>query len=204
MKTQAFNPFLPSYEYIPDGEPYVFGNRIYIYGSHDAFNGSDYCVNNYVCWSASVDHLGDWKYEGVIYDKQKDPLCDDVKKRLLFAPDVQLGTDGRYYLYYAFDELSIMSVAVCDTPAGEYEFYGHVHYADGTLLGKKMMISSSLTRAYTGKETMSTCTPASARLPDAGNQREPIMTESKVPSSWNWKQICLQSEQSQKLSHLVS
>jgi hypothetical protein len=137
MKTQAFNPFLPSYEYIPDGEPYVFGNRIYIYGSHDAFNGSDYCVNNYVCWSASVDHLGDWKYEGVIYDKQKDPLCDDVKKRLLFAPDVQLGTDGRYYLYYAFDELSIMSVAVCDTPAGEYEFYGHVHYADGTLLGKK-------------------------------------------------------------------
>ncbi len=134
---QAFNPFLPSYEYIPDGEPYVFGDRVYIYGSHDAFKGRWYCVNNYVCWSAPVDDLGDWRYEGVIFDKQKDPLCDDVNKRLLYAPDVQLGADGKYYLYYAFDELGVMSVAVCDTPAGEYEFYGHVHYPDGTLLGKK-------------------------------------------------------------------
>lgn len=31
MKKQAVNPFLPSYEYIPDGEPYVFGDRVYIY-----------------------------------------------------------------------------------------------------------------------------------------------------------------------------
>ena len=44
MKTQAFNPFLPSYEYIPDAEPYVFGNRVYIYGSHDRFNGEDFCM----------------------------------------------------------------------------------------------------------------------------------------------------------------
>ena len=137
MKKQAFNPFLPSYEYIPDGEPYVFGERVYIYGSHDAFNGVHYCVNNYVCWSAPVDDLGNWRYEGVIFDKTKDPLCDDVSKRRLYAPDVQLGADGKYYLYYAFDELGVISVAVCDEPAGEYEFYGHVHYPDGTLLGKK-------------------------------------------------------------------
>ncbi len=137
MKKQAFNPFLPSYEYIPDGEPYVFGDRVYLYGSHDAFKGYHYCVNNYVCWSAPVDDLGDWRYEGVIFDKQKDPLCDDVNERRLYAPDVQLGADGKYYLYYAFDELNVMSVAVCDTPAGEYEFYGHVHYPDGTLLGQK-------------------------------------------------------------------
>lgn len=26
MKKQAFNPFLPSWEYIPDGEPHVLGN----------------------------------------------------------------------------------------------------------------------------------------------------------------------------------
>ena len=31
----------------------------------------------------------------------------------------------------------IISVAVCDSPAGQYEFYGHVHYEDGTVLGKK-------------------------------------------------------------------
>ena len=29
------NPYLPLWEYIPDGEPRVFGNRVYVYGSHD-------------------------------------------------------------------------------------------------------------------------------------------------------------------------
>ena len=37
---QIFNPYLPSYEYIPDGEPHIFGDRLYIYGSHDRFGGS--------------------------------------------------------------------------------------------------------------------------------------------------------------------
>ena len=46
MKTQVFNPYLPSYEYIPDGEPRVFGDRLYIYGSHDRFNGDVYCQND--------------------------------------------------------------------------------------------------------------------------------------------------------------
>ena len=26
---QIFNPYLPSYEYIPDGEPHIFGDRLY-------------------------------------------------------------------------------------------------------------------------------------------------------------------------------
>ncbi|OOM70024.1 xylosidase/arabinosidase [Clostridium puniceum] len=137
MKKQALNPYLPSYEYVPDGEPYVFGDRVYVYGSHDKFNGTEYCPNDYVCWSADVNDLENWKYEGVIYKKTQDPMCDNPEKRLLFAPDVQKGADGRYYLYYVFDFLGVMAVAVCDTPAGEYEFYGHVHYEDGTLLGSK-------------------------------------------------------------------
>ena len=29
------NPYLPQWEYIPDGEPRVFGDRVYVYGSHD-------------------------------------------------------------------------------------------------------------------------------------------------------------------------
>ena len=67
MKKQAFNPYLPSYEYVPDGEPYVFGDRVYVFGSHDAFDGEGFCVNDYVCWSAPTEELGDWKYEGVIF-----------------------------------------------------------------------------------------------------------------------------------------
>ena len=63
---QIFNPYLPSYEYIPDGEPHIFGDRLYIYGSHDRFGGSDYCENDYVCWSAPVGDLSDWHFEGEI------------------------------------------------------------------------------------------------------------------------------------------
>ena len=50
VKKQAYNPYLPSWEYIPDGEPYVFGDRVYVYGSHDRFGGYGYCQNDYVCW----------------------------------------------------------------------------------------------------------------------------------------------------------
>lgn len=67
MKKQAFNPYLPSWEYVPDGEPYVFDGRVYVYGSHDIFGGHVFCLNDYVCWSAPVDDLGNWRYEGIIY-----------------------------------------------------------------------------------------------------------------------------------------
>lgn len=136
MKKQRVNPYLPSWEYIPDGEPYVFDGRVYVYGSHDRFNGYVYCLNDYVCWSAPVDNLADWRYEGVIYKKTDDPLNRDGSM-CLYAPDVTVGPDGRYYLYYVLDHLSIVSVAVCDTPAGKYEFYGYVQYPDGTRLGER-------------------------------------------------------------------
>lgn len=135
MKQTCLNPYLPSWEYIPDGEPYVFGDRVYVYGSHDRFNGYAYCLNDYVCWSAPIDDLSDWKYEGVIFKKTDDPINPDGEM-CLYAPDVTQGPDGRYYLYYVYDALPIVSVAVCDTPAGKYEFYGYVKYKDGTLLGE--------------------------------------------------------------------
>ncbi|MBN1498644.1 MAG: family 43 glycosylhydrolase [Spirochaetes bacterium] len=156
---QVFNPYLPSWEYIPDGEPHVFGDRVYVYGSHDRFNGHAYCLNDYVCWSAPVDDLKNWKYEGVIYEKTADPLNKDGSMNL-FAPDVTQGPDGKYYLYYVFDELSIVSVAVCSTPAGKYEFYGYVHYSDGTRLGDRpgdeqqfdpgVLTEGDVTYLYTG------------------------------------------------------
>ena len=136
QKKQALNPYLPSWEYIPDGEPYVFGDRVYVYGSHDLSKGHVFCLGDYVCWSAPVDDLGNWRYEGVIYPKTSDPFNKDGKM-CLYAPDVTIGPDGRYYLYYVLDKVSVVSVAVCDTPAGKYEFLGYVHYEDGTRLGDK-------------------------------------------------------------------
>lgn len=159
MKKQAFNPYLPSWEYIPDGEPYVFGDRVYIYGSHDFYNGYVFCMGDYVCWSAPVDDLGNWRYEGVIFPRNEDPMNKEGKM-CLYAPDVTVGPDGRYYLYYVLDKVSVVSVAVCDTPAGKYEFYGYVHYEDGIRLGEKegdqhqfdpgVLTEGDVTYLYTG------------------------------------------------------
>lgn len=159
MKKQAYNPYLPSWEYVPDGEPYVFGNRVYVYGSHDQYNGHVFCIGDYVCWSAPIDDLGNWRYEGVIYRKTEDPLNTEGKM-CLYAPDVTVGPDGRYYLYYVLDKVSRVSVAVSDTPAGHYHFYGYVHYKDGSILGETegdepqfdpgVMTEGDTTYLYTG------------------------------------------------------
>ena len=136
MKKQAYNPYLPSWEYIPDGEPYVFGGRVYVYGSHDQFNGWVFCQGDYMGWSAPVDDLSDWRCEGVIYPRDADPVNADGHM-CLYAPDVTQGPDGRYYLYYVYDKVGFVSVAVCDSPAGMFRFLGYVHYKDGTRLGER-------------------------------------------------------------------
>ncbi|MBE5801062.1 MAG: carbohydrate-binding protein [Clostridiales bacterium] len=153
------NPYLPSWEYIPDGEPYVFGDRVYVYGSHDSARGYVYCQNDYVCWSAPVKDLGNWRYEGVIYQKTQDPRNRDGRM-CLYAPDVTRGPDGRYYLYYVLNRENVVSVAVCDTPAGAYQFYGYVHDRDGNLLGERpgdenqfdpgVLTEGDVTYLYTG------------------------------------------------------
>lgn len=130
---QALNPFLPSWEYIPDGEPHIFGDCLYLFGSHDRFNGTQFCMNDYVCWSCPLDDLSNWHCEGTIYRKAQDPAAkaDSVMQ----APDVCQGPDGRYYLYYTLGLVPFMAVAVCDTPAGQYEYYGVVRRQNGTPVG---------------------------------------------------------------------
>ena len=134
-KKIAVNPYLPGYEYVPDGEPHVFNGRVYVYGSHDRFGGDDFCLNDYVCWSAPVDDLGNWRYEGVSYSRTEDPWCSDGNGRM-FAPDAVQGPDGRYYLYYGLDFTGKLSVAVSTTPEGPFHFYAHVCHEDGTFLGE--------------------------------------------------------------------
>ena len=139
MKTrQAFNPYLPSWEYVPDAEPHIVDGRVYIYGSHDTFNGLNFCLGDYVCWSAPVDDLGNWTYHGCIFKREQDPAAPKLRlTNGLAAPDMVVGPDGRYYLYYFMGGTKMISVAVCDEPAGKYEFYGYVKYQDGTPIGKR-------------------------------------------------------------------
>lgn len=94
------NPFLPLWEYTPDGEPHIFGDRIYLFGSHDTEGGDRYCSKgDYVGWSAQLDDLSDWRYEGVMYSAEQDPHTRPGVTDL-YAPDVVQGKDDRYYLYY--------------------------------------------------------------------------------------------------------
>ena len=109
----AANPYLPLWEFIPDGEPYVFDDpdhpgkkRVYVYGSHDSLR-SEYCGRDQVVWSAPVENLKDWRFDGVIFrsmsDANGDPLGKSGVADILYAPDVaeKTGPDGKktYYLY---------------------------------------------------------------------------------------------------------
>lgn len=143
MKKPAVNPYLPAWEYVPDGEPHIFEGRLYVFGSHDEDGGNEFCLGDYVGWSAPLDDLGNWRYEGVIYRKEQDPQQQDPtipslstragKPHLIFVPDVARGPDGRYYLYYSMDLSGVVSVAVCDQPAGRYEYWGKVACPDGAV-----------------------------------------------------------------------
>lgn len=134
MKRQVLNPVLPSWEYIPDVEPRVFGERLYLYGSHDRFGGTDFCLNDYVGWSAPLEDLSDWRYEGVILRAGDDPANPDGSQTV-FAPDCVQGPDGRYYLFYCLNRTPLVSVAVSGRPEGPFAFYGHLRTADGRLYG---------------------------------------------------------------------
>ena len=135
-KKQVYNPFLPIDEYIPDGEPHVFGDRVYIYGSHDKEGGETFCMLDYTVYSAPVTDLTDWRKENVIYCAQQDP--DYNERKYMYAPDVVRGNDGRYYLYYCMSGefgqggyFGPIRVAVCDSPAGKFEYLGYVRNKNG-------------------------------------------------------------------------
>lgn len=138
MKQQAFNPFLPLWECIPDGEPHVFGDRVYLYGSHDKMGGDTFCAQPYTVWSAPVSDLSDWSCRGVSYRAEQDPNYSE-RRPYMFAPDCVQGKDGRFYLYYCLAGYhgdhgysGPISVAVSDTPDGEFAYYGFVRHPDGS------------------------------------------------------------------------
>ncbi|MBR3531155.1 MAG: family 43 glycosylhydrolase [Bacteroidaceae bacterium] len=130
------NPYLPLWEHIPDGEPYVFEDpdqpgkmRVYIYGSHDS-RITDYCGRELVVWSASVDSLYKWRYDGEILKVDKnakgEPFDSVGTADVLFAPDVTLVTDANgkktYYLY-PNDQVGGRNglIAKSDRPDGPFE-----------------------------------------------------------------------------------
>lgn len=130
------NPYLPLWEHIPDGEPYVFEDpdnpgeyRVYVYGSHDSMI-TGYCGRELVLWSASVDNLNEWRYDGEILRVDKnavgEPLSDKGLSDVLYAPDVTVRTEAdgtkMYYLYPNDQEGGRQSlIARSPRPDGPFE-----------------------------------------------------------------------------------
>ena len=134
--TTVGNPYLPLWEHIPDGEPYVFEDpdlpgheRVYIYGSHDT-ERTGYCGRDQVVWSAPVERPWEWRYDGVILsvtrNKDGELLREDGRGDILFAPDVCLVVDSlgnkTYYLYPNDQEWGRNSlIAKSSRPDGPFE-----------------------------------------------------------------------------------
>lgn len=124
------NPFLPLWEYIPDGEPRVFGDRVYIYGSHDRPGSIEFCDYKLKVWSAPIDNLNNWTCHGHIFhtkdDRDHKSDTDWTDNNLLFAPDV-VEKDGKYYLY-AYIMGTKGCVAVSDKPEGPFTLISKYKY----------------------------------------------------------------------------
>ena len=134
--TTVGNPYLPLWEHIPDGEPYVFEDpdqpgkqRVYIYGSHDNLK-TEYCGRDQVVWSASVDSLNNWRYDGVILVVDKnakgEPFDSAGTADVLYAPDVTLVTDStgkKTYYLFPNDQSGGRNglIAKSDRPDGPFE-----------------------------------------------------------------------------------
>lgn len=132
---QAVNPCLPSYEYLAEADAHTFGERVYLFGSHDKYNGKAERITEFICWSADVNELADWRYEGVIFSRKKIRAEKGVKRPdFICAPNVCVGQDGKYYLYFNLGATLTVGVAVCNEPTGEYEFLGVLRDEKGNVL----------------------------------------------------------------------
>lgn len=141
------NPYLPGWEYIPDGEPRVFGDRVYVYGSHDTASSDSFCDYKLKVWSAPVSNLNDWVCHGDIFRTadEADYKSDvDWSDNRLFAPDV-VEKGGKYYLY-AYIVNAKGCVAASDRPEGpfklvsQYKYNVKNHYDDGTFIDPGVLV----------------------------------------------------------------
>ena len=134
--TTVGNPYLPLWEHIPDGEPYVFEDpnnpgkqRVYIYGSHDNLITA-YCGRDQVVWSAPVEDLSQWRYDGIILVVDKnakgEPFDSAGTADVLYAPDITLVTDStgkKTYYLFPNDQTGYRNglIAKSDRPDGPFE-----------------------------------------------------------------------------------
>lgn len=124
----AQNPFV-SDQFTADPSARVFGDRVYVYPSHDIRcpkgqgRPNWFCMEDYHVFSS--DNLTDWTDHGVIVKQNEVPW---VKKDnyAMWAPDC-IYKNGKYYFYFpTFPKDTVTSkrftigVAIADHPAGPF------------------------------------------------------------------------------------
>ncbi|MBL0180757.1 MAG: family 43 glycosylhydrolase [Chitinophagaceae bacterium] len=123
------NPFILD-QFTADPSARVFGNRVYVYPSHDipAVNGRGrvgwFCMEDYHVFSSS--NLTEWTDHGVIVSQDKVQWVDSTSYSM-WAPDC-ISRNGKYYFYFptkAKDSLAYgrgfrIGVAVSDKPYGPF------------------------------------------------------------------------------------
>ncbi len=127
--TPAQNPLIMD-QYTADPSARVFGNKVYVFPSHDipVVNGKGrpgwFCMEDYHVFSS--ENLSDWTDHGVIVTQNKVPWVRPDSYSM-WAPDC-IERNGKYYFYFptaAKDTVTYgrgftIGVAIADRPEGPY------------------------------------------------------------------------------------
>jgi hypothetical protein len=124
----AQNPLITN-QFTADPSARVFGDRVYVYPSHDilATPGHGrvgwFCMEDYHVFSSA--NLTDWKDHGVILSQAKVPWADSAAYSM-WAPDC-INRNGKYYFYFPTIAKSgingkgfTVGVAIADYPTGPF------------------------------------------------------------------------------------
>lgn len=125
----AQNPFIQT-QYTADPSARVFGDRVYVYPSHDilATEGKGrvgwFCMEDYHVFSSA--NLTDWTDHGMIVQQNKVPWVKP-ESYSMWAPDC-IERNGKYYFYFptspkdttTYGRGFAIGVAVADKPTGPF------------------------------------------------------------------------------------
>ncbi len=105
------NPFI-RHIYTADPSAHVFGNRLYVYTSHDENDANYFDMLDWHVFSSK--NLVDWTDHGAIFSLEDISWAD----KWAWAPDC-VQRHGKYYLYYPVERAKI-GVAVSNWPTGPF------------------------------------------------------------------------------------
>lgn len=129
LNATAQNPLIRD-QFTADPSARVFGDRVYIYPSHDIpvtpghGRANWFCMQDYHVFSSS--NLTDWKDHGVILTQSRVPWADSAAYSM-WAPDC-IARNGKYYFYFPAPPKDVskgrgfcVGVAVSDGPYGPFD-----------------------------------------------------------------------------------